>query len=73
MKQPTLQSLIQDLENAKTLASSQGQPTGIIQAVALQAKLLGLDIKTHSETHSAQPAQIIVNVIDAKKSSSQRG
>ena len=60
---------IADLQDAKAIAKEKGNSNALVTATMAQAKLLGLDIKKHSETHNAQPAQIVVNVIDAKKSS----
>lgn len=62
----TLNSLIDDLQQIKTQAMENGQTAAAINAVALQAKLLGLDSGKHLES-KPQPVQVIVDVKDARK------
>lgn len=66
-KLPTIHSLMADLETAKAQAMANGQFNSVISAVALQAKLLGLDTgKALEQANTATPIQVIVDVKDAR-------
>ena len=62
-KLPTIHSLMADLETAKAQAMANGQINSVISAVALQAKLLGLDTGKALEQHTKpMPVKVVVNV-----------
>lgn len=62
----TLDDLIRDLEQAKQVAFANNQANSVASAIALQAKLLGLD-KGLPQDSEPKPVQVIVNVKDARK------
>lgn len=62
----TLQSLIDDLEAAKAKALQNNQINSVISAIALQAKLLGLD-KGEPPLEEVKPVQVVVQVKDARR------
>lgn len=62
----TLDDLIRDLEQAKQVAFANNQANSVVSAIALQAKLLGLD-KGLKQDSEPKPVQVIVNVQDARK------
>ena len=66
-KPPTIHSLMNDLETAKAQAMANGQFNSVISAVALQAKLLGLDTgKAFEQANTPTPIQVVVDVKDAR-------
>ncbi len=66
-KLPTIHSLMADLETAKAQAMANGQFNSVISAVALQAKLLGLDTgKAFEQANTPTPIQVVVDVKDAR-------
>ena len=65
-KKPTLDKLIQDLEQVKQIAIEDRHVTGAIGAIVAQAKLLGLD-KGESVTDTAQPIEITIQRADARR------
>ncbi len=66
-KLPTIHSLMADLETAKAQAMANGQFNSVISAVALQAKLLGLDTgKALEQANTPTPIQVVVDVKDAR-------
>lgn len=65
---PTLESLMKDLEQVKRLSMANGSYNSMINAIALQAKLLGLDDPSnHKPTQDQRPTQIIIDVKDGRK------
>ena len=63
----TLDDLLNDLQKAKAQAMANGQINSVISAVALQAKLLGLDTgKAFEQQSEPMPVKVVVNVKDAR-------
>ena len=63
----TLDDLLNDLQKAKAQAMANGQINSVISAIALQAKLLGLDTgKAFEQQSEPMPVKVVVNVKDAR-------
>ena len=66
-KLPTIHSLMADLETAKAQAMANGQINSVISAIALQAKLLGLDTgKAFEQQSKPMPVKVVVDVKSAR-------
>lgn len=66
MTKINLEKLINDLEHVKALALENNQTNSVINAIALQAKLLGLD-KGEPVATTPKPTKIVIDVQDARK------
>lgn len=63
----TVDSLIEDLKEARLLALATEQPSPMIAATMSMAKLLGLDKGEGDDEDAPQPVKIVVEVKDARK------
>ena len=67
-ERPTLDKLLDDLETAKNMALEDRHINGMITATLAQAKLLGYDKgEGDKEDNSAQPVNITIHRVDAKR------
>ena len=67
----TLDDLITELDEARTLAKRHGKPSAMITATMSKAKLLGLD-KGITEADEPTPVKIVVQTIDARLRDDER-
>lgn len=66
MSKITIDSLVNELDDARLIAKANGQASAMVNATMSKAKLLGLDQGVNDDDN-VQPVKIVIRTVDARK------